>query len=320
VSLAALFSKRLLIFSGKGGVGKSTITAATAVAAARAGKRVLIVEIGEHEAISRIFAVPPVGYGGGTVYRPHSAAAPPISAMSVTALEALREYAMRTVKFQMIYNAVFDNPVVRYFTAAAPGLEELNVLGKIESLHREVIAPAPNARYDLMLLDAPSTGHALAFFQAPPMALRMSPPGAIHAMLQKMWNLLIDPHRTALNIVTRPEDMPVNESIEFDAAATALGIPRGVLIVNGVCPELFANTAVANEALARVRIGTPLAQTIVDVARSTVAKRDEQLKTIARLAAIPSPEIVVPLITGPRFGLGDVERLADALAASSSDV
>ena len=64
---------------------------------------------------------------------------------------------MRSIKFEMIYNAVFKNPVVRYLTAAAPGLDELTILGKIESLHREAIAPAPKARFDLIFLDAPHT-------------------------------------------------------------------------------------------------------------------------------------------------------------------
>src|SRR5881394_1335989 len=128
----ALFDRRLLVFSGKGGTGKSTVTAAFAVAAARRGKRVLVVEIGERETIAPIFGGQPAGYAGAVVYRPRASAAPPITAMRITAPEALREYGMRSVKFQMIYNAVFDNPVVRYFTAAAPGLEELNILGKIE--------------------------------------------------------------------------------------------------------------------------------------------------------------------------------------------
>ena len=225
--LASLFDRRLLAFSGKGGAGKSTATAAFAVAAARAGKRVLVVEIGEHERISRLFGAPPVGYGGGIVYRPGAAGAPPVTAMCITASEALREYGMRTVRFETLYNAVFDNPVVRYLSAAAPAVQELNILGKIESLHRESIDPAPGARFDLMLLDAPATGHAVALFESPRLAMRLAQAGPIHAMVERVWRLVTDPARTALNIVSLPQDVVVNESLEFAARIGALGIPPG---------------------------------------------------------------------------------------------
>ncbi len=309
----SLFNRRLLIFSGKGGVGKSTVTAAVAVAAARQGKRVVIVEIGEHERISRIFGAPVVGYAGAPVYRPHGTGAPPIVAMCLTAREALREYAMRSVKFKMIYEAVFDNPVVRYFTAAAPGLDELNLLGKIESLHREVMAPAPNSRYDLMLLDAPATGHALAFFKAPQMAMRMAPAGPIYTMIERMWQLLTDPGRTVLNIVSLAEEMPVNESIELDRAASDLGIPRGALIVNGLYPELFPEGEAALDA---VPTSTGLARSMVAVARSTFSRRTEQNLMIGRLESeLSERRFVLPLLPSPRIGPREIETLADHLGA-----
>jgi anion-transporting ArsA/GET3 family ATPase len=316
VSLAALLERRLLIFSGKGGVGKSTVTAAFAVAAARRGRRVVIVEIGEHEKISRIFDTPVVGYVGGVVYRPGRSGAPPITSMCITAPEALREYAMRSVRFEMIYNAVFDNPVVRYFTAAAPGLEELNLLGKIQSMHREVIEPAPNARFDLMLLDAPATGHALAFFQAPQMAMRMAPAGPIQALLEPMWSLITDPVRTALNIVTLPEEMPVNESIELDAGLTALGIPRGIVIVNAVYPDAFPG---GEAELASVHPSTAVGERVLAAAKSTLRHRRDQQSLVARLDAIPSPRLELPLVISPRIGPEDVEALADRIERALDD-
>jgi anion-transporting ArsA/GET3 family ATPase len=301
----------LLVFSGKGGVGKSTVTAAAAVAAARQGKRVLVVELGEHERISRIFGAPVSGYAGRAVYHPRGPGSAPIVSMCITAQEALREYAMRSVKFELIYNAVFENPVVRYFTAAAPGLEELNMLGKIESLHREVIAPVPHSHFDLMLLDAPATGHALAFFKAPQMAMRMAVAGPIYTMIERMWLLLADPARTALNIVSLPEEMPVNESIELDRDATAVGIPRGALIVNGVLPKLFPDGA---GELDLVRPATALTRGILDRARSTIAARAEQVSMIAKLdEARPARRVLLPFIACSRIGPDEIEILADHL-------
>ncbi|MEQ1729205.1 MAG: chromosome partitioning protein, partial [Vicinamibacterales bacterium] len=278
---------------------------------ARQGKRVLIVEIGEHESISRIFGVPVTGFAGGTVYRPRAAGAPAISSMCITAQEALREYGMRTVKFKLVYNAVFENAVVRYFTAAAPGLQELHLLGKIESLHSEVMAPAPNARFDLMLLDAPATGHALALFEAAPMAMRMATMGPIYTAVDRMWRLLSDPTRTALNIVTLPEETPVTEAIELDRRATALGIARGALIVNGLAPDLFPE---GTEDLDRVRPSTPLTRSILDRARSTVALRAEQDATVARFGdAMARRRLALPLLACSRVAAAEVEQLADHL-------
>jgi anion-transporting ArsA/GET3 family ATPase len=309
---AALFSKRLLMFSGKGGVGKSTVAAAFAVAAARRGQRVVIVEIGEHERISRIFGAPAAGYEGRVVYRPAAPGSPPIVSMCLTAREALREYGMRTMKFQLLYNAIFENPVVRYFTAAAPLMVDLNLLGKIDSLQREAIAPARGARFDLMVLDAPATGHALAMFEAPRAAMQMTQVGPVYAMVEPMWRLLTDPTRTALNVVCMPEEMPVNEAIELDARASALGIPRGVVVINARVPDAFPQGV---DPLNRLTPRTPLEVAVVDAARSTVNRRAVQ-DTIARTitGAIPAPHIDLPIIVSPRIGTDEIERLADRIA------
>src|SRR5207249_1951984 len=106
---------------------KSTVAAATAIAAARRGKRVLIIEVGDQERIPDIFRSPPAGYAGRSVYEVRipgiAGGAMPIWSMCLTAREALREYAIRSMKFERIYEAVFENRVMRYFTAAAPGLD-----------------------------------------------------------------------------------------------------------------------------------------------------------------------------------------------------
>jgi anion-transporting ArsA/GET3 family ATPase len=316
MSVARLFDKKLLIFSGKGGVGKSTVTAAVAVAAARAGKRVLVVEIGEPETMSRVFGGPPVGYAGGVVHRPNDA--PPISAICITPAEALKEYGMRTVRFEMLYNAVFDNPVIRYFTAAAPAVEELNVLGKIESLQREVFAPAAGARFDLMLLDAPATGHALALFEAPGLAMRLVQAGPIYAIVERMARLLSDPQRTAFNIVSLPEEMPVNESIELDAGVRALGLPQGLLIVNGMYPQAFSDDEVERSRTSATP--TSLNRAIIAAAESVVKRRAQQETMLSRLRrGMTRPVITLPLIVAPQIGPVEVGLLADRLGDPAID-
>jgi anion-transporting ArsA/GET3 family ATPase len=325
------FDKRLLIFSGKGGAGKSTVAAATAIAAARRGKRVLIVEIGDHERIPSIFGSPKsAGYAGGQVAAARAGAAP-IWSMCLTAREALHDFAVRSVKFEAIYEAIFENSVLRFFTAAAPGLDELTIMGKIESVHRESVAPARRARFDLMIFDAPATGQGLAFFKVPLMAMRMARIGPLYARAERMWQLVSDADHAAFNIVTLPEEMSVNEAIELQAAAAAIGLPQGKVIVNGVYPDVFRGDEAAL-ARAHDRGGEPadlagrIARAALDAAMFSVARRRAQDETIARLAAslphslpqgvphsVLHDRIVLPFLFSPRIGFQETATLADSL-------
>jgi anion-transporting ArsA/GET3 family ATPase len=312
----SLLDKRLLIVSGKGGAGKSTAAAAMAVAAARRGKRVLIVEIGEEERITPIFGAPRAGYEGARVYERGTGA---VWAMCLTAPEALREYAMRSVKFEMLYEAVFENRVMRYFTAAAPGLDELTIMGKIEFLQRDQFDPSHAARFDLMIFDAPATGHGLAFFKVPRMAMSMARVGPLHAMAERMWRLLADPERTAFNIVAWPEEMSVNESIELHAAAEELGLPRGKVIVNGVHPDVFSGEI---DELRRLRTQSRvpdntrsrIARAALEAAVSSAARREADEAMIRKLAgALPQERCLLPFVSAPSIGVGEIEMLADRL-------
>lgn len=317
--MSGLFDKRLLIFSGKGGAGKSTAAAAAAVAAARRGKRVLIVEIGEDERIPSIFGnARKNGYAGGPVTSPR-AGVPPIWSMCLTAREALREFAVRSVKFELFYEAIFENRVMRLFTTAAPGLDELTIMGKLEFMSRDAVEPAKHARFDLMMFDAPATGHGLAFFKVPLTAMSLARIGPLHAKAERMWHLVSDPARTAFNIVTLPEEMSVNESIELYTASQALGLPAGKLIVNGVHPDVFgSDEAVLRQARARLAEPTDLngriARAALDAALSSSARSRADREMLAKLASdVPLERVVLPFVFTPRIGPADLETLADRL-------
>ena len=319
--MPSLFDKRLLIVSGKGGTGRSTVAAAAAVAAARRGKRVLIVEIGDHEAISRIFKTTAAGYAGRRVYQSQVAGSAPVWSMCITAREALREYALRSMKFQAIYEAVFENTVLRHFTAAAPGLDEITIVGKIESLHREKMDPAKHPEFDLMVFDAPATGHGLALYKVERAAMNMTRRGMLHAKLDRIWQLMADPRRTALNIVALPEEMSVSESIDLHTAAEEMAVPRGALIVNGV----YADITPGEDSLLR-RIGHAsrpadgpdglvgrVAHAVLDGAIATITRRAAQDEMMAKLAlALPQPRATLPFVFG-RIGPVELEMLATHL-------
>jgi anion-transporting ArsA/GET3 family ATPase len=305
------------MFSGKGGAGKSTVAAAAAVAAARRGKRVLIVEIGEQERIPSIFgSAKRAGYAGGqvSVARP---GVPAIWSMCLTARDALREFAIQSMKFEVFYEAIFQNRVMRFFTAAAPGLDELTIMGKIEFLHREAVVPARNARFDLMIFDAPATGQGLALFKVPLMAMSMARMGPLYAKAERMWQLVADPVRTAFNIVTLPEEMSVNEAIDLHQAAAALGLPSGKVIVNGVYPDFFPGDEAA---LLRARGEVPadlpgrIARAALDAAASSVTRRQAHVEMIAKLAdGLPLEHIVLPFLFSRRVKFEELALLADSL-------
>ena len=315
----SLLDKRLLIFCGKGGAGKSTVAAAAALAAARRGKRVLIVEIGDHEQIPSIFGSrKSAGYAGAQVAAPY-ADAPPIWSMCVTPGEALHEFAIKSVKFEAVYETIFKNPVVKFFSAAAPGLDELTVMGKITYVLRQMVAPAKDARFDLMIFDAPATGHGLAYFKMPLTAMTLLQAGPLYARAERMWQMVSDPDHSAFNIVTLPEEMPVSEAIELHAASKAMGLPQGKVIVNGVYPDFFDGDEAALDRArepgnAGADVTARIARAALDAARSSVMRRRAQQETIAKLAAgIPLDRIVLPYLFSPRVRSGEIETLADSL-------
>lgn len=306
----SLLDKRFLIFSGKGGVGKSTVAAATAVAAARRGKRVLIIEIGDRERIPSVFGAKNAGYKGARIYGSATGGVRPIWSMCLTAREAFHEFVIRQVRFERLYEAVFENRVIRYFRAAAPGLDELIVMGKIESLAQE-------RRFDLIVFDAPATGHGLAFFKVPQTTMTMVRMGPLHWKAEKMWKLLTDPARTAFNIVTMPEEMPVNEAIDLHKAAGELGLPRGKLVVNAAYPDLFDGEDLRrmcerSKPIDGLSVG--VARAALDSALATAARREMHEQMVAKLAAeVPRERVMLPFLFRPRIGPEEVETLADGL-------
>jgi Anion-transporting ATPase len=302
-----LLEHRLLIVTGKGGVGKSTISAALALLAAGRGKRVLVCEVNAQGRVAPLLGAP---VSGG---EPHQAV-PGVFTVDVTPRDAMREYGIMVLKFRSIYDAVFENRLVRYFLRAIPSLAELVVLGKI--LHEVRREDGGRPRWDLVVLDAPSTGHAVQLLRVPATLLDTVPPGPLRRDAQWMQDLLLDPLVTSLSIVTLPEEMPVNEAIELDAAVRGvLGIPRGGLLVNAM-PEIRFS---AEE---RARFGgierdPPPLGPAAQAARLQSLRAEQAARQLARArAALDLPTILVPLLARDRWDRGAVEAVAASLAAS----
>ena len=227
-----IFDKRLLIVSGKGGVGKSTLCSAFALSASRVGKRVLVVEMEEKERISRLFGTPEVGYDGAFVH-------PNIFVRNLLPQLAMDEFVRSQVAVKAIARQILGSPIYKYFVSAAPGLKEFVTLGKIMMLEEEKDRRG-RPKYDVIIVDAPATGHGVAFLRVPFATVDVLNVGWVKKQADRIIDLLTDPARTSLNIVTLPEEMPVNETIEMcQSVRELLHIPIGHIIINSVFPEVL---------------------------------------------------------------------------------
>jgi hypothetical protein len=307
VGFPTLLERRLVIVTGKGGVGKSTVTAALALLAARAGKRVLVCEINAQERIAPLLGAAP----SGPVVRE---VRPGISTVNVTPAEAMREYGLMVLRFRTIYEAVFENRVVRYFLRVVPSLAELVMLGKI--LFEAKAEERGHPRWDLVLVDAPATGHAVQLLRVPSALLDTVPGGPLRHDAEWMQALLVDPARTAIALVTLPEEMPVNEAIELDGQIRGvLGMPRAALFVNAMPDARF--TAAEATLLGPLAGGPPPLGPAARAARLQAIRAEQAARYLARAeAALDLPTCVIPLLPVAEWGPEAVETVAAAIDAA----
>jgi anion-transporting ArsA/GET3 family ATPase len=304
VSGSDLLDRRLVVVTGKGGVGKSTVAAALATLAARRGKRVLVAEVDARERVAPMLG----GRPSGPVVR---LVLPNISTVNVDPRHALEEYALMVVKVRAIYQAVFENRVVRFFLRAVPSLAETLMLGKI--LHEARSESGGKPRWDLVIVDAPATGHAVQLLGVPKALLDTVPAGPLRRDAEWMQALLTDPARTSVVLVSLPEEMPVSETVELDAQVRdLLRISRGPVFVNAMPDARFTP-----EELERLRglVGTALP--VGPAARAAVLQGGRQERAeeqVVRLReALGRPLVTLPLLASERWGRRAVERIADAL-------
>ena len=303
----SLFDKQLVIIAGKGGVGRTTVAAALATASARRGKRVLLAQTKSKERLSALFGVPPVGTELVRVRER-------LWAVNMTPQAALREYGAMVLRSEFVARQVLENKISRAFLHAIPGLEDYSMLGKVWFHTTEELDGKP--KWDQVILDGPATGHLITMLQIPQAILDAVPEGPLTRPAQASVELLRDPKRTAMTIVTLAEDLPSNEAIELSRKATEkLGVTLGPLVVNALYPPRFV-TGVSARALAALpeNVDDDGLQPLVTSARTAARRRALNDRYLERLRReLPVPQAHLPYLFTSEFGPKAVEDLATRL-------
>ena len=225
-----LLDRQFLFVVGKGGVGKTTVATGLALAASSRGKKVLLALVNCQERVSQLLGTDPIGSEIVSVREN-------LDVVNMTPDAALEEYGLMILKVKAVFNAVFRNRLVRAFLKGTPGLEAWSMLGKA---FYHACPPKGEPDYDLVIVDAPATGHALDMLRVPFVIENVAPPGLLRRDAARAAEMFRDSERAGAVLVTLPEYMPANETIElWDALTNELRIPVLHLVINRVLNVLF---------------------------------------------------------------------------------
>jgi anion-transporting ArsA/GET3 family ATPase len=327
VHLDEFLAPRILIVSGKGGVGKTTISAALALVAARAGRKVCVAEVDRKGTLAKLLGGGPVGYEPEEL-------SPGVWGMGIVPEDALAEYLDVQYHMKRISRLFTNTHFVDYITTAAPGLKDILVLGKIWYLEQGPRSGGTKHSFDTIIVDAPAAGHMLTFLAAPMGLANMVSVGPVRRQSDWLIEMLRDPKRTRVHLVTLAEEMPVSETIEtFNALQSRIGIDAGTVFANAVYTELLtedeekeldamtSQKRIDELAIEAKSVGLTLddedLEALVGYARFLGARRAIQSTHLAKLRkSIDDPVVEMPFLFSAGLALPDIDTLADSIEAS----
>lgn len=300
-----ILAKRLVIVTGKGGVGKSTVAAALGVAAARQGLRAVVAEVAGQWSVAQMLDGRPAGLHEAELV-------PGLNQVTIEREPALEEYLRYEVPGPLPAGAIARSRTFGLFVDATPGMAELLSVGKVWELtqrprHRRGAQP-----YDLVVLDAPATGHVVALLEAPRTFGAVARVGPVARQGASIDELLRDLDLTGVVAVTTPEQMAVSETISLrDTLLDRLGINLAVVVVNRVFSSPFGA-----EAMAALH-ATP-DDPAVRSARWLHGRAQTHAEQIARLRRqlTRTPSLTLPFLFTDELRRAEVERIAKLLEGS----
>jgi anion-transporting ArsA/GET3 family ATPase len=308
-----LLRRRLLIVTGKGGTGKTTASAALARAAAARGLRVLVAEVGRDSHVPRLLDphAPPVGYEERTV-------APGIAVIRIDPFAALDEYLGLQLRVPGLVSRVVRNRAFHQLMDASPGWRELITLGKVWHLEQQSERGRP--RYDLIVVDAPATGHGVTFLDVPRVVASAVRTGPLRHHTQQVEALIADASRTLLLPVTLAEELPARETASLvQRVRDGISISLDRVIVNGVHAHPFPDHPNLPDALdgvpASLAFDTlPTPRVLARCARHVLALHElnaRHLRVIAETTGLP--QVRLPYLADGVNGPADVDVLARSI-------
>src|SRR5437763_6645790 len=315
-----LFDRSVLVVSGKGGVGKTSVAAAFAHVAANERSRVVLAEIEGRDGIARLLGIPSPGFEERRTRFGHSV-------ISISGRDALLEYLWLFFKMRSLARSLGRAKVVEVATEAIPGFRDVMAAGKLYELtawRRGPGATSGRRPYDLVVVDAPPTGQLLPFLESAGAYAELIRGGRPHRQLASIDRLLRQDTRIVL--VAMPEEMSVAETLDTVAALRDAKMPDPVIVVNQVLPPTFpkgigagALRLEAGEVMgilreAGVRTDEADAEELLRAVHDVEERRREERKYVTRLAKA-EPVIELPFLFTPSFGSPEIESLSKELAA-----
>ncbi|CAN5593756.1 hypothetical protein BH24ACT26_BH24ACT26_11510 [soil metagenome] len=314
----------VLIVSGKGGVGKTTVTAALALVAARRSRKVCIAEVDRKGSLSKLL-------GGGLLGYDPSELLPGVWGLNIAPEQALEEYLEVQYHMRRISRVLTHSHFIEYITTAAPGLKDILVLGKVWYLEQGRPAGGMRHNFDTIVVDAPAAGHMRTFLAAPTGLSDAVRVGPVRRQSDWILDMLRDPRRARVHLVTLAEEMPVAETLETsEALSGALRMHQGITFANAVYSEQLGRaedkalqemmSAEETETLvsAAGRAGLDLDDQDLDellgYARFLRARRAVQTKHLKTLRkGLDQAVVELPFLFSAGLALPDVEALADEI-------
>lgn len=300
-----LATRRLLVVTGKGGVGKSAMTAALGRGLAARGRRTLVLEVDPRENLHQLLDVPPSGGDAVEV-------APNLLLQNLKPQQVVDWVVRKQVKIEMLVSRVQKSPIYHRFVDGAPGLKEMAILGHALRLVRGE-TPGVDA-IDTVVLDAPATGHGIFLLTASRLFAEAIGEGPFADMAREVAEFTADPEATGLVIVTLAEEMPVQEAIELrEALEERFGRSPELLVVNGVYPALDES---ALESGSKGSVDAEL----LDLWRQRRAVNERELERLERRWHGPQVELpLLPVDRGPDLVASLGARLDEELEELEAD-